>query len=169
MLVLSAAAVALAALAATPARALALSPKGTWKATTRLVAASEQINPDYEIGDRRVETWRFSTSGTRSTLRTPAGVIKGRRIGKAWAYDGVYDLTAFETTLKMRIHLVLRMSSSRSLRGTTEVGYFDPRYAEGGYLHTPQDEAGRASGLWDPKLGLKLGLDAFSFTGKRLR
>lgn len=57
------------------------------------------------------------------------------------------------------------MTSSRGLRGTTDVGYSDPRYAEGGPLHTPRDELGRQSGLWDPQLGL----EAFSFTGKRLR
>lgn len=153
----------LAVAAPTPARA-AVSLTGTWTVTTRLVAAQEKINPDYEVGDARRETWRITTAGDRSTLRSPVGTVRGRRAGKAWAYDGVFP---FADPVVIKVHIVARRFSARGMRGTTEASYWDVRYARGGMLYDPGAEQGRAGGYWDPSLGLKLGLDAWSFRGTR--
>lgn len=140
---------------------------GTWTVTTRLVAAQEKINTDYEIGDERVERWRITTKGDRSTLRTPAGVIKGRRVGKAWRYQGDYPMALEGMTLVLHMDIVARKRSAGRMQGTIEASYWDPRYAGGGPLYDPEAEKGRESGVWDPKLGLKLGIDAWWFTGRR--
>lgn len=155
-----------AGVAATPALA-ANTLTGTWTVTTRLVAAQEKINPGYEVGDERVETWRITTKASRSTLRTPAGVIKGKRVGKAWRYQGDYPIALEGMTLVLRMDIVARKRAAGRMKGTIEASYWDPRYARGGPLYDPEAEKGRESGVWDPKLGLKLGIDAWSFTGKR--
>lgn len=140
---------------------------GRWSVTTRLVAAQEKINPDYEVGDERKETWRITTRGSRSTLRSPAGVIQGKRVGKAWRYLGEYPITIDQMTLVVRVEIVARRRAARRMAGTIEASYWDPRYARGGPLYDPEAEKGIESGVWDPKLGLKLGIDAWSFTGRR--
>ena len=117
---------------------------GRWKVYTTLVSAYQAVNPQYHPGDKRLEKWTVKAKGKKATLRSQAGTIQGKRVGKAWVFDQSYD-TGYGVIV--HIHLVARVYPGRKLRGTTEVRYYDSR----AWLGNPI-----------------LGNDAWTFKGTRL-
>jgi hypothetical protein len=101
--------------------------RGRWRVYTTLVTAYDAVNPDYVPGDRRLETWRFAVAGRRATLRTPAGIIRGVRVGKAWVFDQTYPVYY---PVSANFLLVARLRGV-VLRGTIEVRYYDDRFGPG--------------------------------------
>jgi hypothetical protein len=101
--------------------------RGRWKVYTTLVTAYDAVNPDYVPGDRRLETWRIAVAGRRAVLRTPAGAIRGARVGNAWVFDQTYPIYP---PVSATFHLVARLRGA-VLRGTIEVRYYDDRFGPG--------------------------------------
>lgn len=122
------------------AQAASLSVAGRWKITTKLVVAQDPTNPNYHVGDKRIETWTIKTSKNKATLKTPAGTIAGTKVGKAWVFDQTYD-TGYGVLTHM--HIVVRQTNSRAMKGTIEVRYYSAQF------------------------GYEIGVDAWSFTGTK--
>ncbi len=116
---------------------------GRWKVYTTLVSAYEAVNPQYHPGDKRLEKWVIKAKRKKASLKSPAGTIQGKRVGKAWVFNQTYD-TGYGVLI--RIHLVARVYPGKKLRGTNEVRYYDSR----AWLGNPI-----------------LGNDAWTFRGKR--
>ena len=117
---------------------------GRWKVYTTLVSAYQAVNQQYHPGDRRLEKWVIKVRGKKATLKSQAGTIEGKRVGKAWVFDQAYD-TGYGVII--HIHLVARVYPGRKLKGTNEVRYYDSR----AWLGNPI-----------------LGNDAWSFKGTRI-
>lgn len=97
---------------------------GRWKVYTTLVSAYEAVNDNYEPGDKRLEKWAIKVKSGKATLRSHAGTIQGKRVGKAWVFDQAYD-TGYGVVIS--VHLVARVYPGKKLKGTNEVRYYDSR------------------------------------------
>lgn len=113
---------------------------GRWKVQTKLVAAQDPTNPNYQIGDVRREAWSFKMAKKNATLKSPSGTIAGAKVGKAWVFDQGYDM-GYGVLLQM--HIVVRARSAGLMKGTIEARYYSAQF------------------------GYEIGLDAWSFTGFR--
>lgn len=114
--------------------------KGRWKVTTRLVAAQEAINPNYNVGDQRIERWKIRGSARKAVMKTPAGTIRGKKRGKAWEFKQNYD-TGLGVILSM--HIVARQLGDDKMRGTIKATYLSAQF------------------------GYPIGIDAWSFKGRK--
>ena len=113
---------------------------GRWKVTTTLVEAQDPTNPDYQVGDKRIEVWKIKVSRKTAALTTPAGTIAGSRVGKAWVFDQTYD-TGYGVLINM--HIVARARSSSSMTGSIESRYLSAQF------------------------GYEIGVDAWTFKGSK--
>ena len=113
---------------------------GKWKVQTKLVAAQDAVNQNYNVGDVRRENWKVKIKKKQGTLTTPSGTISGTKIGKAWVFNQNFD-TGYGVIINM--HIVAKAKSSELMKGTIEVRYLSAQF------------------------GYELGIDAWSFTGFR--
>lgn len=111
---------------------------GQWDVNTKLVAASDAVNPHYRVGDIRVDVWTIACAAERCTLTTKDGTMPGIVRGTAAAFDVSVPLDGI---IVMQVHIEATLTSSGSMKGTINADY------------------------WDSRFGYKVGLDAWTFQG----
>lgn len=113
---------------------------GVWGVNTRLTAASDAVNPDYRVGDLRIDVWQVGGNAAAPTLTTRDGTVAGQISGNQAVFVADVPL---DQILVMRIQISAWLTSSRSIAGTITAQY------------------------WDTRFGHQIGLDAWSFEGIR--
>ncbi len=113
---------------------------GIWDVNTKLVTASDAVNPNYRVGDIRIDVWKIAGTEERCTLTTKDGTMPGAIRGTAAIFDVSVPLDGI---IVMQVHVEGFLTSSRSMKGTIKADY------------------------WDSRFGYKVGLDAWTFEGVR--
>ncbi len=113
---------------------------GRWDVNTKLVAASDAVNPNYRVGDIRIDVWTIAGTGARCTLTSKDGTMPGAVSGTVGTFDVSVPLDGI---IVMQVHIEAYLTSSRSMKGTIRAEY------------------------WDSRFGYKVGLDAWTFEGVR--
>jgi len=111
---------------------------GAWDVNTKLVAASDAVNPDYQPGDIRIDMWQFSGTPEACTLTTKDGTVPGVIDGTVGTFDTEVPLDGI---IVMKVHIQVFLTSSGSMKGTINADY------------------------WDSRFNYKVGVDAWSFEG----
>ncbi len=109
---------------------------GSWDVNTKLVAASQAVNPDYQPGDIRIDVWQFSGTPEACTLTTKDGSVPGVVDGTVGTFDVDVPLDGIIVT---KVHIAAFLTGSSSMKGTINADY------------------------WDSRFGYKVGMDAWTF------